>query len=1556
MSADDSSSRTSSPSISARVRSFTTLRPRIVPKITGRDENEAGGVPKDRASRERNVPEKSEEDIEAYSSEQAIGGLDRSWMLDDRLAVAHKISKEVELFSPDTLMAVWEKAKDLISEESTLEVRKAGFDLLGALVMHNGLSSDHQRFFFTVATETIDGRCLEEQVRTLKRLTNNGRNLEPFQEDLTRYLERALKIQSECLQDARKRLKNHPERQKGHLVEEKGLHSLMNFIANIITFNPTAIHEERQVVLIGNVLAIAEKTTSRGDMKRAVAVLRASILSCRIPHLHLERCVQVFCAISNAVAELSDLIWECVIFLLRSPIQSTVADILLRTLALAPQDRHSHTVCGALALLRHLVLNKGAQEVPSISFSIFVESLWEVHFASRRIRRDCLEAISSLLEDPKLANQILQSDWDHLVEIVLTATGDDTYIPDQVSLVTIRPSWSKHTVSDSESSGDRAIADEILDQLQSIAATFTALWPELSKAQRSHIGRFYHKLYPILPPKCLRDLIVTTARAGSYSPVTRGWQQNQEEMLELFILKQQVHPSVYSLVLECLPAGWQSAQIEEHKAHFSALIRLLLDDFSTRQNVQMVNDLATWVTDIWKTTKPLDLESSLRSFWGLLTTPSIGVEESNLDDGDKSLSPSPANTASFSLVGIFLEYLDSFPQGAALIYKTLLKIAPDEDLEAAVRLPALRLLVRLRCAENNSIFVTSDADSLGLAIALSRTEVKQSSPIQYQPGNRASTKEEGNSSRLSRTSNVSSAISGISKVNVRASNEQDRPQRVMLKPPLWMYPGASGLQRAPPRFPSRVVFQYEKGADETTTIKIGEWLLLVIGILQQGGDWEVYSYVLVHLPSQLSNPTLFLNAIPYIQMLRNVLVSQLQSGKFQEPPLASGVRKGDIALCLFHSLAMLLGYSVFFSRAEQDDIVRTLLAGISGWERTGKLCIQTLTICYHIIPMSVSKLLSKILQKMSQIITQSYLTTDILEFLGGLARLPDVYKNFREEEFRTVFAICVRYLEHSREQRLKLVGGTGTGAHYSSERLSGLSARSGSTTNSSYYIAVNKDLPQYVFALAYHVMTVWFLSLKLTDRPNYVGWITRNLAWVDQYGNERMEEQSQVTLDMMHRCAYLNLGETEPNARFLPSDGSVFKKTWLLGLSIVTVETAARTGLTQLTKRQASGTTYATYIQDTAPLPPHHIPIPMDVMSSLQEPEGHINIFPNHVFLQLTSTIAPTPTPMEAICLPDDDATKRAISAFDRNDTVDGYKVGVIYVARGQTKEAEILANRSGSPAFDTFLEGLGTKVRLQGARFNTQGLDRELDADGPYTYAWRDRIAEIIFHVPTMMPTDFEHDPQCVNKKRHIGNDFVNIIFNESGLAFEFDTFPSQFNYVNIVITPDGAFVSQNDALQEGASGQVNSSVPDKQHDGPKAPSVEKQPYYTVQTTSHASFPRISPTASYKLLPLANLPALARQLALNSSVFSNVWAHREGGEHVSSWRNRLREIVKLRERFANTGTSTSTKFPGAKGAKTYVSGDTFRGRVEMGGLAEEEGVLAGLDFSRWAGPNPPLN
>lgn len=45
-----------------------------------------------------------------------------------------------------------------------------------------------------------------------------------------------------------------------------------------------------------------------------------------------------------------------------------------------------------------------------------------------------------------------------------------------------------------------------------------------------------------------------------------------------------------------------------------------------------------------------------------------------------------------------------------------------------------------------------------------------------------------------------------------------------------------------------------------------------------------------------------------------------------------------------------------------------------------------------------------------------------------------------------------------------------------------------------------------------------------------------------------------------------------------------------------------------------------------------------------------------------------------------------------------------------------------------------------------------------------------VMYHVATLMPLK-ESDPNCNEKKRHIGNDFVTIVYNESEEEYKIGT-----------------------------------------------------------------------------------------------------------------------------------------------------------------------------------------
>lgn len=68
------------------------------------------------------------------------------------------------------------------------------------------------------------------------------------------------------------------------------------------------------------------------------------------------------------------------------------------------------------------------------------------------------------------------------------------------------------------------------------------------------------------------------------------------------------------------------------------------------------------------------------------------------------------------------------------------------------------------------------------------------------------------------------------------------------------------------------------------------------------------------------------------------------------------------------------------------------------------------------------------------------------------------------------------------------------------------------------------------------------------------------------------------------------------------------------------------------------------------------------------------------------------------------------------------------------------------------------------------------------YTYEYSDEISRIVFLVATLMP-NFDDDPKCNAKKSLISNNFVSIVFNESGIPYKLGTVSGQFDQVAIEV-----------------------------------------------------------------------------------------------------------------------------------------------------------------------------
>ncbi|XP_019062530.1 tuberin isoform X7 [Fukomys damarensis] len=270
-------------------------------------------------------------------------------------------------------------------------------------------------------------------------------------------------------------------------------------------------------------------------------------------------------------------------------------------------------------------------------------------------------------------------------------------------------------------------------------------------------------------------------------------------------------------------------------------------------------------------------------------------------------------------------------------------------------------------------------------------------------------------------------------------------------------------------------------------------------------------------------------------------------------------------------------------------------------------------------------------------------------------------------------------------------------------------------------------------------------------------------------------------------------------------------------------------------------------------------------------------INPSFVFLQLYHSPFFGDESNKPILLPNE-AFERSVQLLDQIPSYDTHKIAVLYVGEGQSSsELAILSNEHGSYRYTEFLTGLGRLIELkdcQPDKVYLGGLD-VCGEDGQFTYCWHDDIMQAVFHIATLMPTKDMDKHRC-DKKRHLGNDFVSIIYNDSGEEFKLGTIKGQFNFVHVIITPlDYECNLLSLQCRKDMEGLVDTSVA-------------------------------------KIVSDRNLPFVARQMALHANMASQVHHSRSNPTDIypSKWIARLRHIKRLRHRIREEAQYSNPSLP----------------------------------------------
>lgn len=892
---------------------------------------------------------------------------------------------------------------------------------------------------------------------------------------------------------------------------------------------------------------------------------------------------------------------------------------------------------------------------------------------------------------------------------------------------------------------------------------------------------------------------------------------------------------------------------------------------------------------------------------------------------------------------------------AVRVFRILVSLLSEADCIRA-RLAVLQFLMRLRVDRDHRLYYASaDYDKDGhistLAALVSRSQASPGSGVQSTSDHdlrsaRPRIPQERNGRRPSRGRGGQPArieSRSRSRTTPLLVPTPSSSQRLKPRDPIWSLPEVLPFSLIDCDTASEGITSYDPTSPKQgKVLPFSQYLTKLVDIIEGEKEWEILSYVLCHLPTQLANKHLFCGP-----KSRVVLGRMLTT-------LCSGISKGSLATAIehwpdniiakdahglaYHSLTVLISYKrCFLEIQSQHHLVEAFLLGLNGQPSTIKCCLHALSLCAFELQPSTTKFLSSILEKLSQIMSNPAMAVHIIDFLAIIGSHRGLHANFTESDYKMVFAVALQYLQHHNHP--------------------------GDSVNVSW------ALSQYLKIMSYYIVYLWFLAVELPDRPRHIKFIARQLELANEGKGEKVDEPAEVCFDWLARYTYASADPRPANSMLSDivmksasqqsqPEPALCEKTWITGNAVITVRALQRRGWLEIVTRRASGLTKFLCRSENVPMVPlgdvdpdlvsvaacptldrgmqsRPVLVPPgeevslkreslgdslvsagDAEDSLQRPDpitGYVwsgsapsqrrkdvSIDPAYFAIQLSSYPETLPEHLQPV--KDTHRLASFCRSLDRMPVIDTHKVGIMYVAPGQFDESEILRNSHGSPAYTRFLEGLARLINLRGqVDVYAGGLDP--DEDGEYAYAWWDDIGQILYHTATLMPSSI--DEQCTNKKRHIGNDFVRIVWNDSGKPYKFDTLTTQFQFVNIIIEPHsrGSIAAYSNNLHENE-------------------------YFKVVVQRAPGMIDFTPIGDFKLISAENLPLLVRQLSLLTDWFVSVFQYTESDtlqvEMQTNWRARLRAIKKFRDQIAASAQTMDREQATSQGPGEGVRGQTY--------------------------------
>jgi hypothetical protein len=1003
----------------------------------------------------------------------------------------------------------WLAGKKLIAKGMPHSVRSAGYELLRACIESRPDLSAVLRYMFFVDIEKLfaPDEDLDLQLKALRLLSKDGRDLSGFSNQICG-------VVCAWVDQMIGNLDMHKAViRRGHLMTHAQRHTdlqdIMLFMMNISKFHFSLLPEQDIATMTDRVIQVCKRTSDEKDIALAIEYFDAIIRYGYIPPDSLNEVVSVICSVFRSLPSQRQGAQGVLQKLIRSHM-SHATRLSLRGLLNGKRNVHDDVILGALDVLRALWLDADDEDrlvMNSVS-AVFGTFKLGIEFQFRRHDRNLVKLdngyISTLfymIQHERVGKQLSYDDWEVPFDIIMQGTRALEKSPDNVL----------QTLPDQ--STDQA--DPQVELHQTYAALNTHLEQLYTKDEFNgpveRLMSFWSSIYEILPATTAALLLKWHAKELTCFPNNEAWLSHIEMLGNQFW----AHPArSHEVRLQALNHFTEVMDLvvgEEAAPPLHDCMLSLLQQVDPSSEAPAVVQSIDLIARIAKEGIPAHSDRALSMLRDLLKIPHYK---------DISEPTSATNPQLFQRKGS-LESLTSLVTNSRGQKKTASSIISSNPRES--NLPVAQIMTPV-----------AEAATHGLVSAFLKLFTSS-------PSSRATQQFEGLLLIIGSPQYYEDARCQLIQLLSRIRSDMqhvlymDHDASQVVTSALDSFTYISPDQEIDVR--SRYCCVGEQ------SLPISEWLGMACNLLQEESSWRVYETVCTALQVQLSNMHLFEACDAQIHWLRALICEQLMSARPPVVRLPSEVKREDVMTILAHLLSLVVGYHSLFSKTQCDEIVAALQNVLTRYQKASTACIHTLTVCAYELPLSCSKILSQILMRLSQLITSTNASVHILEFLHALAKLPALYVNFREEDYRRVFGIALQHVQYA--------------------NASSRDALAAGQTD-----PLTQPMPVYVLAQAMDVVYSWFLAVKLPQRPRYLKWIVDGFLAADPQ-SKTLDERGQVCYDYLMRFCYSNAEIRSIGTVFadFEADQST-SKSWVYGNAILTLRTMNLSGLTELTVRR----------------------------------------------------------------------------------------------------------------------------------------------------------------------------------------------------------------------------------------------------------------------------------------------------------------------------------------------------------------------------------------------------